>query len=79
MRYIEKTLALNGYPKEFVRAESRKTLHNMIQINENKATNQAEKDNLQKMYIPYEKGTSEKIKRIAGKHRIDDVFIKVRV
>ena len=28
------------------------------------------------MYIPYEKGTSEQIKRIAEKHRIDVIFTK---
>ena len=76
MNYIKRTLKLNGYPEEFIKNETQKTLHNMNQINNNGPSSRDDEDKLQKMYIPYEKGTSEKIKRMAGKHRIKVIFTK---
>ena len=68
MDYIEETFILNGYPKEFIKKESIKTLENIEKRSESGKSKDVLKDSLQKMYIPYEKGTSKQIKRIAENH-----------
>ena len=74
IQYIKKTMMLNGYPKTFVEKEIKKTLKNMESTPHNSSKEKTE--GIAKLFLPYEGGYGEKIKRIAKKHGIDVVFTR---
>ena len=65
---------LNSYPKTFVEKEIKKTLKNMESTPHD--SNKEKTEGIAKLFLPYEGGYGEKIKRIAKKHGIDVVFTR---
>ena len=74
IQYIMKTMMLNGYPKTFVEKEIKKTLKIMESTPHD--SNKEKTEGIAKLFLPYERGYGEKIKRIAKKHGIDVVFTR---
>ena len=66
--YIKKTMRLNGYPEKLIT----KTIKQTLSFNSRLKNNQ----NLEapKLFIPYEKGISEQLKRVANKYGLDMIF-----
>ena len=65
---------LNGYPKSFIVKEINKTLKKMKTNTKTKKEDQEE--DLTKMFLLYEKGVSEKIKRIAKTPGVEVIFTR---
>ena len=73
LQYINRTMQLNDYPKQLVK----KTIKNSMR---HRAGNKADKVNSEienniKLYLPYEKGITEKISRIAAKYNVSVIHI----
>ena len=68
--YIKKTMRLNGYPEKLIT----KTIKQTLSFNSRSKNNQ----NLEapKLFIPYEKGISEQLKRIANKYGLEVIFMR---
>ena len=66
--YIKKTMRLNGYPEKLIT----KTIKQTLSFNSRSKNNQ----NLEapKLFIPYEKGISEQLKRVANKYGLEVIF-----
>ena len=56
-------MMLNGYPKSFIEKEIKKTLQKMENTPNN--SNKEKTEGIAKLFLPYERGYGEKIKRIA--------------
>ena len=74
LQYIKKTMMLNGYPKSFIEKEIKKTLKKMENTPNN--SNKEKTEGIAKLFLPYERGYGEKIKRIAKKHGIEVIFTR---
>ena len=70
LSYIKKTMQLNGYPEKLVTNTIKRTL---LYQNKIKNTDPIEKP---KLFMPYEKGISEKLKRVAYKYGLEVIFTK---
>ncbi|XP_066925562.1 uncharacterized protein [Clytia hemisphaerica] len=57
LKYIEKTMQLNDFPNNVVK----RTIKESLKPNEKKKVRDENEENMTKMYLPYEKGISEKI------------------
>ena len=57
LKYIEKTMQLNDFPSNVVK----RTIKESLKPNEKKKVRDDDEENMIKMYLPYEKGVSEKI------------------
>ena len=66
LKYIEKTMQLNEFPKNIIKRTMRETL----QPKRQKKNNDNDNEKMIKMYLPYEKGISEKIASISRKFNI---------
>ena len=66
--YIKKTMRLNGYPEKLIT----KTIKQTLSYNSKSKNSQ----NLEapKLFIPYEKGISEQLKRVANKYGLEVIF-----
>ena len=73
LQYINRTMQLNDYPKPLVK----KTIINLMRHHVgNKADKvNSEIENNIKLYLPYEKGITEKISRIAAKYSVSVIHI----
>ncbi|MCB1073870.1 MAG: GIY-YIG nuclease family protein, partial [Chlamydiia bacterium] len=79
LNYIRNTMMLNGYPKGFIETQISNTLMKIDVGKQQKSKISKETESnepLVKMFMPYEKGISEKIKRVAKKSRIEVIFTK---
>ena len=72
LSYIRKTMQLNGYPLNVIN----KTIKDTLQSHNSKHKSK-ELEPL-KMFIPYEKGVAEKLKRVASKIGFTTVFTKAK-
>ena len=72
LSYIRKTMQLNGYPLNVIN----KTIKDTLQSH-NSEHKSKELEPL-KMYIQYEKGVAEKLKRVARKYGFTTVFTKTK-
>ena len=63
-------MRLNGYPEKLIT----KTIKQTLSFNSRSKNNQ----NLEapKLFIPYEKGISEQLKRIANKYGLEVIFMR---
>ena len=70
LSYIKKTMQLNGYPETLVTKTIKRTLSYQNKVKSN--------DDIvkPKLFIPYEKGISEQLKRISNKYGLDVVFTR---
>ena len=68
--YIKKTMRLNGYPEKLIT----KTIKQTLSFNSRSKNNQ--KFEAPKHFIPYEKGISEQLKRIANKYGLEVIFTR---
>ena len=66
--YIKKTIRLNGYPEKLIT----KTIKQTLSFNSRSKNNQ--KLEAPKLFIPYEKGISEQLKRAADKYGFEVIF-----
>ena len=71
LKYIEKTMQLNEYPRSIVKKAITETLNPKPKEKKDK-----EDENMIKMYLPYEKGISENIARISRKFNVKLVNTK---
>ena len=72
LSYIRKTMQLDGCPLNVIN----KTIKNPLQ-NHNSDHKRKELEQL-KMFILYEKGVAEKLKRVANKYGFTTVFTKTK-
>ena len=72
LSYIRKTMQLDGCPLNVIN----KTIKNPLQ-NHNSDHKRKELEQL-KMFILYEKGVAEKLKRVANKYEFTTVFTKTK-
>ena len=66
--YIRKTMQLNGYPLNAIN----KTIKNTLQ--KHNSEHQSEELEPLKMFIPYEKGVAEELKKVASKYGFKTVY-----
>ena len=72
LSYIRKTMQLNGYPLNVIY----KTIKNTLKIHDSK--HKGKEVEPLKMFIPYEKGVAEKLRRVACKYGFTIVFTKAK-
>ena len=63
-------MQLNGYPLNVINKTIKDTLHIHNFVHKNKELEPL------KMFIPYEEGVTEKLKRVASKYKFTTVFTK---
>ena len=66
-------MQLNGYPLNVIN----KTIKSTLQ--KHNSEHQVEKLELLKMFIPYEKGVAEELKKVASKYGFKTVFTKTKL
>ena len=70
LNYIRKTMRLNGYPEKLITKTIKRTL-----LSNSKSKNS---ENLEtpKLFIPYEKGIAEQLKRVANRYGLEVIFTR---
>ena len=68
--YIKKTMRLNGHPEKLITKTIKHTLAS------NSKSNNSQNLETPKLFLPYEKGISEQLKRVANKHGLEVIFTR---
>ena len=70
LNYIRKTMRLNGYPEKLITRTIKRTL-----LSNSKSKNS---QNLEtpKLFMPYEKGIAEQLKRVANRYGLEVIFTR---